>query len=110
MNLNTILLIGTCVLFVGMSIPLMLEKVEPNPIYGFRIPKTLKNKFVWYKANKFLGYAVGIAASLTLLCLTLKLLSPTLIPLSEKPYFDIVVFILPLTISIIISTAYVFKL
>jgi len=110
MKLNTILLIIVCVLFIGMSIPLMFEKIEPNPIYGFRVSKTMRDKVIWYKANKFLGYAMGIAAILSLLCLALKLIYPGLIPLFQKTYYDITVFMLPLIISIIISSIYVFKL
>ena len=37
------------------SIPLILEKIQPNYIYGFRVKKTLSNKEIWYKANKYIG-------------------------------------------------------
>jgi uncharacterized membrane protein len=36
------------------SIPLILEKIQPNYIYGFRVKKTLSNKEIWYKANKYI--------------------------------------------------------
>jgi tetratricopeptide (TPR) repeat protein len=42
-------------LFVGTGIPLILEKVAPNPWYGFRVQATLENPAVWYPANRYLG-------------------------------------------------------
>lgn len=42
-------------LFLGISIPLVKEKVPPNSVYGFRTEKTLANEAVWYKANKYMG-------------------------------------------------------
>jgi len=43
------------VLFVGISIPLVLEKIPPNHWYGVKLRKTLANKEIWYKANKYSG-------------------------------------------------------
>ena len=42
-------------LFIGISIPLLYEKLGPNSWYGFRTPKTLGNKQIWYKANKYMA-------------------------------------------------------
>ncbi len=47
---------GLCgLVFIGISIPLVFEKIPPNSWYGFRVPKTLSNREIWYKANKFMG-------------------------------------------------------
>src|SRR6476659_5681287 len=43
-------------LFIGVAIPLVLEKVPPNPWYGFRVPQTLNNPAVWYPANAYCGW------------------------------------------------------
>ncbi len=40
---------------VGSGIPLILQKVPPNPWYGFRVQATLENPAVWYPANRYLG-------------------------------------------------------
>jgi hypothetical protein len=40
-------------LLVGLSIPLLLDKVPPNPWYGFRVPSTLANANLWYKVNRY---------------------------------------------------------
>ena len=38
-----------------LAIPLALEKVPPNPIYGFRSQKTYSSRKTWYAANKLCG-------------------------------------------------------
>ena len=47
--------LGGGLLFIILSIPLILKKVPPNPIYGFRTKKTLSDKQIWYKANYYCG-------------------------------------------------------
>ncbi len=36
---------------IAVCIPLLLRKVPPNAIYGFRTPKTLSDPQIWYEAN-----------------------------------------------------------
>ncbi|MGI9102953.1 MAG: SdpI family protein [Terriglobales bacterium] len=53
---------------IGISIPLLLRKVPPNVLYGFRTRKTLSDRAVWYEAN-YRGAVDLIVASLAgLLC------------------------------------------
>ncbi len=42
-------------LLTGLSIPLILEKVKPNGLYGFRVQQTLDDPKVWYAVNKYSG-------------------------------------------------------
>jgi SdpI/YfhL protein family len=42
-------------LCVGSAIPLILQRVPPNPWYGFRVKATVENPAVWYPANRYLG-------------------------------------------------------
>lgn len=37
---------------VLISIPLLLEKVPPNPVYGFRLSPALDDPKLWYATNK----------------------------------------------------------
>ena len=39
----------------GVSIPLILERIPPNGLYGFRVRKTMDNPQIWYPVNKFAG-------------------------------------------------------
>ncbi len=50
-------------LFVLVSIPLVLRKVRPNPVYGYRTRATLTDEALWYEANAYFGRRF-IAASL----------------------------------------------
>jgi uncharacterized membrane protein len=57
-------------LFIGISIPLILEKVPPNRWYGFRVAKTFSSERIWYTANRMAGYDLlwaGIAIAITAL-------------------------------------------
>lgn len=40
---------------IGLSIPLVLQKIPPNGWYGFRTEKTLSDPSIWYSANKLGG-------------------------------------------------------
>lgn len=40
---------------IVLSIPMILGKVPPNPIYGFRTRKTLSDPEIWYDVNEFAG-------------------------------------------------------
>ena len=54
-------------LLVGLSIPLLLNKVPPNPWYGFRVPSTLADETLWYKVNRHMArwlLATGIVTTI----------------------------------------------
>ena len=55
------------ILFVAVSIPLILGKVPPNTIYGFRTAKTLSDPEIWYEANRISGQDLCIAGIFTLI-------------------------------------------
>jgi len=42
-------------LLVILSLPLIAEKVRPNPYYGFRVSQTIDDPTVWYAVNKYAG-------------------------------------------------------
>jgi uncharacterized membrane protein len=51
-----------CVLIAVLGVPLILRKVPPNALYGFRTPRTLSSPDIWYPANAFSGAAMLVAA------------------------------------------------
>ncbi len=61
--MSTSLLIGPLIL-AALSIPLILGLVPPNRYYGLRTPKTLANAALWYRANRFAGWAFLVAAGM----------------------------------------------
>lgn len=53
--------VGTSLLLMGLSMPMILRMVKPNPWYGFRTPRTLKDPDIWYPANAHSGVLLLIA-------------------------------------------------
>lgn len=57
----------TGLLLAVISIPLILQKIGPNPWYGFRVRKTLDDPAIWYPVNAYAAkrlLAVGFVSSL----------------------------------------------
>jgi hypothetical protein len=46
--------IGGLVL-AGISVPLILHRIPPNGLYGFRIRATINHPELWYKVNAYAG-------------------------------------------------------
>lgn len=42
-------------LLAGLSVPLILHKIPPNGLYGFRVRVTIDNPQLWYKVNAYAG-------------------------------------------------------
>ena len=40
---------------ISLTVPLILRKIPPNGLYGFRVPRTLRDPVVWYEANAYAG-------------------------------------------------------
>ena len=58
-------------LFCLTSVPLILQRVPPNPVYGYRTRTTLRDPTLWYRANahfgrRFLAASIGAAAAFVL--------------------------------------------
>lgn len=67
-----ILYVMSGTLLVALAVPLLMGKVPPNPIYGFRLRATLNDPEVWYAVNAYsarwliAGGLVTIAAAVGL--------------------------------------------
>jgi hypothetical protein len=55
MNLIIGMFIVTGLLLCALSVPLILGKIPPNGLYGFRVKKTMENPDIWYKVNTYSG-------------------------------------------------------
>src|SRR5438309_9372042 len=63
MEILLILFVCSGFILVGISIPLIMGKIGPNPWYGFRVRRTLSDPVVWYAVNAYSAkrlLAVGI--------------------------------------------------
>lgn len=95
----------TGLLFVGISIPLILRKIPPNAIYGFRIHKTLANPDIWYKANEYAGKQLAIMGTVIILSsVGLGLLG---VPVYVYPILMLLVMTVSGVTAVIISLIYV---
>jgi uncharacterized membrane protein len=56
----------TALVLIFASLPLVQGKVKPNPWYGVRLPETMDNPELWYKANKYGGQLMTIVGLLIL--------------------------------------------
>jgi uncharacterized membrane protein len=52
------------ILFIGLGIPLIQNRIPPNPYYGFRTKKSLSDSKIWYEINHISGIDLFIAGSL----------------------------------------------
>ena len=95
-------LIASCVALVIMSIPLILEIVPPNGVYGFRVSGT-RSPEIWYPANEFMGWALLVAAAIAA---TLQIMLPP----TTKRWLLWTAFLMPICGAVVASFAYLSKL
>lgn len=53
-------------LFIGISIPLTMDAIEPNDYYGIRIDQAFQSEEMWYEINRYGGWALIIASGIML--------------------------------------------
>jgi uncharacterized membrane protein len=92
------LLIG-CTVIGLVSIPLILNLIPPNPYYGFRTARTLADRALWFRVNRFAGCAFLLAAIVGEVLLTAY-------PLRD---FAVLEFAGPIAIALFVSIAYLKK-
>ena len=106
----TVVYVCVGLVIAGLSIPLILRRVPPNDVYGFRVPKTVDNPSIWYPANAFAGYcllASGIGVVATALALSRR--SPVL---AAKRYTFVctLVLVASTSLSVLLSLVYLSSL
>jgi len=63
-TVSTLLFALVGILFVGLSIPLIRNRVPPNRFYGFRTTRTLSDPKIWYEVNHISGNDLLVAGAL----------------------------------------------
>ncbi len=53
-------------LFIGLAIPMVQKKIEPNYTYGVRIDEALSSKEAWYEINYYGGWAMIVSSIIML--------------------------------------------
>jgi uncharacterized membrane protein len=67
-----ILFVSRGLLLAALSVPLILRKIGPNPLYGFRVKRTLEDPAVWYPVNAYAAkrlLVVGLVISVSAISL-----------------------------------------
>ncbi|MEW6103794.1 MAG: SdpI family protein [bacterium] len=95
---------------IGLSIPLILEKVPPNYLYGFRTKKTLSNKEIWYKANKYTGKDLLVIGLILLVGALILLIFRAKLSVLVIDYVGLVLILIPLLIVLVRGFRYLSKL
>jgi hypothetical protein len=73
MSILMLFYVGAGVLLSAISVPLILRKIGPNPLYGFRVKQTLEDPRVWYDVNAYAAkglFCVGMIIVITALAFT----------------------------------------
>jgi uncharacterized membrane protein len=98
----TFSLLVPCAIIAVASIPLMLNVVPPNSIYGFRTQQTLTNRELWFRANRFAGCAFFIAVGTSA---AIFVAQPEYA--SGRSLAGLAVLVVPLVTALVASFAYV---
>lgn len=80
----------------------MLKLVPPNGAYGFRTRQTLADPDLWFRANRFAGCALFIAAAASAAILVT-------FPEYASGLAGLAVFVVPMAMALVASFAYVWR-
>ncbi len=61
MHWEVFVIVGTSLFVTLIAIPMTLDKIPPNALYGFRTPRTLSDEKIWYPANRAAGRALALS-------------------------------------------------
>jgi len=95
-------LLVPCGVIAMTSIPLILAVVPPNSVYGFRTPRTLADRELWFRANRFAGGALFVASVTSAVVFALR---PEYA--SGRSSVGLLVFLVPLFAAVVASFGYV---
>jgi uncharacterized membrane protein len=93
-------------LLAVLSVPLIMGKIPPNGLYGFRVKKTMENPHVWYPVNRYGGKWL-LAAGLVLALAAVGLFFVPGISLDVYSYSVLAVWVVIFTIAMVVSFRYI---
>jgi hypothetical protein len=92
-------------LLAGLSIPMILRKIPPNGLYGFRVRKTMENPDIWYRVNSYSGKWL-LATGLVIAATAFGIAFIPGISLDMYAYAVLAVWVVVFTILIVTSVRY----
>jgi uncharacterized membrane protein len=99
---NALSLLVPCAIIAVASIPLIFNLVPPNRFYGVRTRQTLASRELWFRANRFAGRALLIAAGTSAIVFAAR---PEYA--SGRSLAGFFVLVAPLAIALLATFAYV---
>lgn len=96
-------------LLAGLSIPLMLGKIPPNPWYGVRVPSTLEDERLWYKVNRYMARGLLATGIITVLGAIVFYRVPGL-SVDTYAWLALAAFGVPMTITVVFGIRYLRRL
>lgn len=76
------LFVVTGIFFIAAGLPLVMNLVKPNNLYGFRLKRTLSDERVWYIVNSYAGKLLILTGTITIIAAV----ALRYIPVSEIEY------------------------
>ena len=107
--MDNIVLLGmfivTGMLLAGLSIPMILKRIKPNGLYGFRVKQTLENPDIWYPVNSYSGKWL-LATGIFQICAAIMLYFIPAISLDQYSLAVLGIFVLAFAIGLVYSIRY----
>lgn len=103
---GTITVIGVAVLLALVSIPLVLRKVPPNIVYGYRTRTTLLNERIWYHANAYFGRAQLVASVVSIAVIAMLYSTRVLSPYAFLNV-SVPIVLVPTAVAIVLTQRYI---
>jgi uncharacterized membrane protein len=97
----TIAYIVVGILQIIIGIPLIFEKIKPNPLYGFRLGKNMPNEYIWYKTNKYVGRDFVLAGFIIIVLSLIFLIYKSNFSLVETAFIGATILITSVVIILI---------
>jgi uncharacterized membrane protein len=66
-NVLTMIYTAGGILLILLSIPLILRRIPPNPVYGFRVQWTMGDPELWYAVNAYTGKWLSLVGASSIL-------------------------------------------
>ena len=107
-NVATCMFVG--LVFIGLAIPHIKEKIPPNKWCGFRTKKTLSDKEIWYKANKYMGKELLKAGCAIIAMALLLFIFKSRLPAKYGEIVFLVIITIPVAITLVKCLLYLRKL
>jgi uncharacterized membrane protein len=89
----------------AVSVPLILGRIPPNGLYGFRVRKTMEHPEIWYPVNTFGGKWLLLASLVLVLAAVGFFFIPNL-RIEIYSYAILILWVIMFTIAIVSTVRY----